>query len=83
MRFIYRIADIYTEDNLGESAFKIGTFWDPENPIRIVIAAEIEAENDRKRKEAFAMSHHSRLGEDSWAHSLHPEIRRMIQDEGR
>ena len=66
MRFIYRIADIYTEDNLGESAFKIGTFWDPENPIRIVIAAEIAAENDRKRKEAFAMSHDNRLGECSW-----------------
>jgi ankyrin repeat protein len=76
-------ADIYSEDNLGESAFKIGTFWDPKNPIRIVIAAEIAAENDRKRMEAFAMSHHTRLGEGSWAHLLYPDITRKIQDKGR
>jgi len=47
-----------------------------------VIAAEIAAENDRKRKEAFAMSHHIRLGEGSWAHLLYPDITKKILDGG-
>ena len=68
-------ANIYTEDNEGDSVFKIGTrAWDPENPVREVLAAE----NDRRRNEAFAMVYHERLGKVSPAHSLTPEIVSMI-----
>jgi len=68
-------ADIYAENEEGDSAFNIGTqTWDPQNPIRKVIAAE----NDLRRKEAFAMSHHRRLGEHSSAHLLDQEMVRMV-----
>ena len=68
-------ANIYKKNDEGCSAFIIGTqSWDTKNPIRKVIAAD----KDRRRKEAFAMSHHVRLGADSLAHLLDPEMVRMV-----
>ena len=68
-------ADLYAENDDGYSAYDICTrHWDELNPVREVV----EAENDRRRKEAFAMSLIERLGADSKARVLTPDTLRMM-----
>ena len=68
-------ASLYCRDDEGNSAYDICTRkYDGFNPIREVV----EAENCRRRNEAFAMATDMRLGSDSRANVLDMEVIRMI-----
>ena len=72
-------ADLDAEDDNGNSAYDICTraytrTFVPVNPVRQVV----EAENCRRRNEAFAMATDRRLGSDSRAHVFSLDEIRMI-----
>jgi len=69
-------ADLYKKDHYGDSAYDL-CILDPSNPVNAVV----EAENHRRRNEAFAMVSHSRLGAASKGNDIEEELIKMILKE--